>query len=385
LRIYKNIWLINIGEPIPIMGNRPHRMNYWFNFYSSKGHCVKFFTTDFEHQRKISINSIPSDYILLKSYIKYYNNISLARLLNHFFVAISFMRQSKIMKIKPDVIIVSYPSIFLCLCAVFFAKKNKIKIVVDYRDKWPDIFIKNTFFKVFIFPLLMIKKFIVKNATLNISISEEYLKWATSNCEIHTNTNSIIPLVNIENPREVVKVYDTNEILNFIFIGTLGLTYDLDVILILDDILQKLNFSYKIFICGDGPEKNNFIKKITNRKNIVFLGWVDENNLTHYLNISHFGLMFYYSNSPQGWPNKLFEYMAYGLPILNTLKGESETLIQENQLGLNFNKYDLQKIENWFIQMDNIKYQSLRSNNIIHFNNNFSQTEIHKKLEYLID
>jgi glycosyltransferase involved in cell wall biosynthesis len=364
-------------------------MNYWFKYYTSRGHDVNFFTTDFEHQRKITINEVPQNYILLKSYIRYKKNISIKRLLNHLFVAISFLITANNINKKPEIIIVSYPSIFLCFFAVLFARKNKIKIIVDFRDKWPEIFISNKFLGILIFPLFTIKNYIANNSTTNISISNDYLKWAIKNnytkSDISITSNNIIPLINIENQNLIPKIYDNKKNINFIFVGTLGSTYDLDTILILDDTFKNLNLNYKILICGDGPEKNNFLKKIKNRVNINFLGWLNDQKLNYYLNISHFGLMLYYPQSPQGWPNKLFEYMAYGLPILNTLKGESEFLIQENNLGLNFNKSNTIEVQKWLLKIDNLSYQRLVNNNINYFSKNFSQIEMNKKLDNLID
>jgi glycosyltransferase involved in cell wall biosynthesis len=40
-------------------------------------------------------------------------------------------------------------------------------------------------------------------------------------------------------------------------------------------------------------------------------------------------------------PNKFFEYMAYGLPILSSCSGESEALIREERLGMQYDARDL--------------------------------------------
>ena len=67
----------------------------------------------------------------------------------------------------------------------------------------------------------------------------------------------------------------------------------------------------------------------------MFHGWLAETELQSVLDHTHFGLMFYNKSSPQGWPNKLFEFMSNGIPIINTLKGESYKLIKEKKLGYN--------------------------------------------------
>ena len=46
--------------------------------------------------------------------------------------------------------------------------------------------------------------------------------------------------------------------------------------------------------------------------------------------------MAYSRGAAQGLPNKLFEYMAAGLPILSSLEGEGAEFIATHQVGFNY-------------------------------------------------
>jgi len=46
--------------------------------------------------------------------------------------------------------------------------------------------------------------------------------------------------------------------------------------------------------------------------------------------------MAYSEGAPQGLPNKIFEYMASGLPILSSLQTETKELISNEKLGLSY-------------------------------------------------
>ena len=46
--------------------------------------------------------------------------------------------------------------------------------------------------------------------------------------------------------------------------------------------------------------------------------------------------MAYSENAPQGFPNKIFEYMSSGLPILSSLQTETKDLISKHKLGLSY-------------------------------------------------
>ena len=119
MKDFKKIWLVNIGEPLPLDGNRSHRMCAWKSQLEENGHELKFFTTDFEHQRKQWISNVPNGFVILKSFVYYKKNISVARLINHFLVSISLMITFKRQHVKPDVIIVSYPTIWTSLVSPF--------------------------------------------------------------------------------------------------------------------------------------------------------------------------------------------------------------------------------------------------------------------------
>ena len=83
--------------------------------------------------------------------IPYKKNICVRRLLVTF-SRIKIIFGSKKTKEKPDLIYVSFPPIETSLAAVVYAKINKIKIIIDVRDLWPEIFLIrfNKLFKFFL-------------------------------------------------------------------------------------------------------------------------------------------------------------------------------------------------------------------------------------------
>ena len=106
----KTIWLINIGEPLPLDGNKPHRMGNWKYLLEKDGFNVNFITTNFEHQRKKWLTNNVKGFTILNSVIGYKKNISFKRLINHLLISISFIFYLIKNKKSPDLIIVSYPT-----------------------------------------------------------------------------------------------------------------------------------------------------------------------------------------------------------------------------------------------------------------------------------
>ena len=341
----KKIFLVNAGEPLPIDGNKPHRMSHWMTKLSAIGYEVTFFTTDFEHQRKIPLanRSIPNGYRLLNSRVSYSKNVSLRRLVNHYFLGRSLKRALWNSE-KPDLILCSYPTIYMTYIATLFGSRNNVSVIVDVRDLWPDTFMNPIIGKFLLFPLYKQKNFIFNNATIITGVSPEYVKWANPNSFTLSNT---LPLSQYK-PTIKEKVIMMNmDPLKLIFVGTLGDTYDLGLISMISQSLSLSNINHQINVCGDGPQKDAFLDSIEGIPQVVYLGWLTKEEIDRELKSSHIGLMLYKRDSPQGWPNKLIEYMSYGLPMVNTLTGESWNLIQENQLGINIERSSLDPMIDW--------------------------------------
>ena len=378
--IKKNIALVNIGEPLPRGGNKPHRMMIWNEFLLKQGYNTRIITTDFEHQRKIWIKEKESDFIYLKSYVPYFKNISVLRLINHFLISIGlmchFFRKGK----EYDLIICSYPTVLLSFISSTYGKVYSTPVFIDVRDLWPDIFIKGKMTKLFIFPLILIKKITFNCSRLNIAISPGYKDWVKSSSP--SSKTEIIPLTK-NHVTEKQKFFDG--VINFSFVGTLGDTYDLEMIFNLEKLLDQRRINFQINICGDGP-KAKYIQNRINTKNIVFHGWLAETELQSVLDHTHFGLMFYNKSSPQGWPNKLFEFMSNGIPIINTLKGESYKLIKEKKLGYNISsELDIDSVLDKILNdIESKQYFEIVRNNYDTFKRNFSNDSGNRKLLSLI-
>ena len=125
-----------------------------------------------------------------------------------------------------------------------------------------------------------------------------------------------------------------------IFMGAHGIANGLDAALDAAKILKTRQLDYiKLIFVGDGKLKNNLIKRAVNEKldNCIFLEPVPKTELNELLYSADIGLMllanvtaFYYGTSP----NKFFDYIAAGLPVLNNYPGWLSDLIKEYHCGI---------------------------------------------------
>jgi glycosyltransferase involved in cell wall biosynthesis len=124
-----------------------------------------------------------------------------------------------------------------------------------------------------------------------------------------------------------------------IFAGAHGIANGLSVVLSVAELLHKRGRDdIKIVFIGDGrlkPELQS-VAKDKELTNCIFLDPVPKNSLVSYLKGADIGLMilanvraFYFGTSP----NKFFDYLSVGLPVLNNYPGWLADLITEYSCG----------------------------------------------------
>ena len=123
--------------------------------------------------------------------------------------------------------------------------------------------------------------------------------------------------------------------------GAHGFANGLDAVLDAAKILiQNGEIDIEIQFIGDGVLKPKLIKRVEveNIKNCKFIDPMPKDDLFTYLQKeANVGLMiledipaFYYGTSP----NKFFDYIALGLPIINNYPGWLAEMITDNNCGL---------------------------------------------------
>src|SRR4051812_39290189 len=113
------IWVVTVGEPLPIDGNEPRllRAGIVAKMLAEAGHDVTWWTSNVDHTRKR--RRFPGETeralgprlrLILLDGALYQSNVSYARIRNHCQVAASFARRSE-REPRPDVILCSFPTI----------------------------------------------------------------------------------------------------------------------------------------------------------------------------------------------------------------------------------------------------------------------------------
>jgi len=125
-----------------------------------------------------------------------------------------------------------------------------------------------------------------------------------------------------------------------IFAGAHGIANGLDSVLDAAIYISELGEDkIKFLFIGDGKSKPDLIKVAHKKKlgNCTFMPSMPKNNIVRYLINANVGLQAL-QNIPEFYngtsPNKFFDYIAVGLPVLNNYPGWISNLIEENNCGV---------------------------------------------------
>lgn len=322
-----------------------------------RGHEIMWWSTNFFHPTKTFLApgyqeiEIDSDYeIRLLEGIPYRKNLSLRRYLHYKRLGTTFSRMHDRVP-KPDLIVTALPDYDLSASMVEYAEKNRIPILVDVQDLWPDIFVNWLPTSVrWAGRKLLSRDFkkvarLLQKATGIVACSSSYLDWGLAKAGRKRWKNDAVFLHGYPNPRTklstelksgfVAQLKALEGKIVFTFIGTFGRSYDIELLIGAAKELQERN-DIAFVLAGLGEKYAWAEKESEGVRNVTLTGWLKEDEIAALLGKSHVGLMAYTPTAPQSLSYKPFEYMAYGLFLLSSLKGEMHELIEKHGIGATY-------------------------------------------------
>jgi glycosyltransferase involved in cell wall biosynthesis len=235
-------------------------------------------------------------------------------------------------------------------------KVSKAKVIIDIMDLWPELFelklpVKLRWLGKFIFyPFYYKRENIIKFASAITAVAPDYLEMGLkiNNKVPHKviywgcDTASINSLVNSNNDYLLseLSLPLKNKDIWGIYAGTLGESYDIPTLIKAAKIMEHEFPELKFLIAGAGPLEEMVSDCTSASKNVFFLGSVPTSQLYQLFKFCDFGFSTYTSASPVSMPVKCYDYLAAGLPLVNSLKRNLQTLIEEHQIGYQYEASD---------------------------------------------
>lgn len=367
-----------------------NRFKYLAEVLSSFGK-VRVITTTFSHnekqQRKITKWNDINYEVQLCYEPGYSKNVCLKRFYSHYIFSKN-LKKKLMLSEKPDVIYCSIPSLSAAVVAGKYAKKNKIKFILDIQDLWPEafkmIFDLPALGKLIYLPFEIMANRAYKLADVTVAVSDTYLERGLKK---NTKKNGVCVYLGTD-----LKGFDRNCIENEVkkkskeiwltYAGTLGHSYNLKIVI---DALSKIyNENLYFIVLGDGPMRQEY-EEYAREKNVRarFLGRVPYPKMCAYLKTSDIAVNPIAKGAAQSIINKHADYAAAGLAVVNTQENkEYRGLIEKYHCGINCGVDSVKDVENAIKYLLNYpdKRKTMGVNSRRMAEEKFDRSETYKKI-----
>ena len=341
-----NVWIANPFDNLPPEGARPQR--YWLmaRAFARAGHNVTLWSSDFSHAKKAP-RALASGArwegdgfrLVLVPTPPYPRNVCLRRILSHRAFARNLRTLAELEPQCPDLVVASMPPLASASALAAFCRARGIAFVVDVMDAWPENF-ERVVPRWTLAPLRARARRIYRSAQGVSAVAARYLDLAKSygaQSPMHLAYHGIelSPSVLEKQVRPVF-----TEPFRLVYVGTMGASYDLETVI---DAVREMS-DVELDLAGAGPKEAALCARASGCTRIRFHGYLGEVELHSLLAQADAGLVPMFDDSCVGVPYKLADYVAAGVPVVNTLHGETERLLAEHGAGVTCAAGDVQAL-----------------------------------------
>ncbi len=342
------VWVNTPFDTLPGEGGRP--MRYWLlcRAMAEKGHEVVLWSSDFHHVTKTRralepVYEADGFQVRLVPTMPYPANVGLRRVLSHWNYAHRWSviaREAVAAKHlrPPDGILTSLPPLELFREAARMRAMWGSHLVVDVQDAWPETFqrllprgLRRLAPLVFL-PARHLARQAYRRADAVTAVAETYLDLAReAGCRgalRHFPLATPLPLLTPQaTPNE-------GQPIRLGYVGNLGAGYDIQTLIVGVRQLAADAIPVTLTVAGDGPWRERLLDAIGQGAPIAYRGYLNQQDMQACLAGCDAGVVPMFASSWVAVPNKVMDYAAAGLAIINGLKGEAQTLIDRYAAGL---------------------------------------------------
>lgn len=316
-----------------------------------KEYDVTILISDFDHisKCKMEVKNTECTYISVPVYKK---NISVQRMYSH--TVFGKQVNKYLEKLKPDLVYLLLPPNNTAKYCLNYKRRNKdTKYVIDLIDLWPESMplgkLKNTFlFKKwaqlrndtiaeadFIFTECDLYQQKLKNIIRENDRVQSLYLFKEQN---ESQQNIVKEKLHKKKCELQLAKKETQKKISLGYVGSINHIIDIKSICQLIRALNEKGYLVQFNIIGDGESRQQFIEQleIVGAK-INYYGKVfDEIKKIEILSSCDYGINMMKDEVTVGLSIKSIDYFSMGLPLINSIKGDTWNLVKEKKIGINY-------------------------------------------------
>ncbi len=346
--IPKTIWLVSPYEIPPSSGYRSARWENLARSLVARGHQVVVIISDYCHYtkrhrlRKPALEQLESGWWLVSLRgFAYHSNVGPGRLLSECWFSLQLFLLSNRWPGPPLVIVCKEPPALAGLVCKRLCRRFGARFVCDIVDLWPELFegVLPRWLSVSGHPVFWLIR-ALRHANLStasgvVSLANSHFGLVPKHIPRLTVYNGI---PSSDSPTH--GIFPSKHVsarigwVTVAYIGTIGHNYDIATMLSLAERLARESVPIRLVIAGSGPLCGPVVDAQARfPDHVIFLGRVPFVDLEPILSICDVGLMPYRRGSTVEMPDKFYDYIASGLPMLTSIRGEVGQILLEEGCG----------------------------------------------------
>ncbi|MFC4661437.1 glycosyltransferase family 4 protein [Oceanobacillus aidingensis] len=237
---------------------------------------------------------------------------------------------------KYDVIFVSSPPIFVAIVGLIAKYRFRAKLILDIRDLWPES-LKGV--GVFNYSIVIglfekIEKLLYIQANNIVVNSKGFIGYIVSKSKVFADKITYLPN-GARNYEINISEEKGSDDFKVIYAGNLGLAQDVTAIMNLAKELNERNI--KLTIIGYGIRRDSLIDYIKKKdlKNVEFVNPTTRSECFKIISNHQVGIVTLVEAEvfETVLPGKVIDYMTCGVPVVASVSGFSEKMIEDGKTG----------------------------------------------------
>ena len=336
-----------------------------------KAHEVIYLTSDFDHVTK-KYYEIALPFAQQLHVMGYQKNLSPSRILSH--IQFSIKTFFRLMKLKPDIVYAEIPHNTLAIATKWYKRFHKCELIMDIFDMWPESLpmkSENIIFKIACSVWRGFRNHNLKYADKVYTECNYYQKLIRrEGCDVPMETKY---LTRKKVDLDIQTIWDDEKI-HLCYVGNINNIIDIPFI---TEFLSKINEKKPVcfHLIGNGESRSKLIESLEAKGiQVVSYGVVyDVYRLQEIFNQCYFGINFLLPNLAIGLTMKSITYLRGGIPLLNTVDGDTWNMVETYHSGINIERGHIEKAIDVVLHMNYEQVHAMKENAHIVFEQHFAE------------